>query len=184
MELQTHLPEAQRSPLRTSNSQQQFVTSLKNGKLGIFRAQSTRTELNSIFTKTDDVWQTDSGSVYVYVGALEMLFDDQREGLRRFVVKFHDWEGPQGWQKQSNLTWLDWLAPMSFDSIFKTVDQAEVPFQVIEFTDGSRGLLRVKLPATVMLVFDVVGTLYSLSVDFENPLRTLAAMQTVSSFHR
>lgn len=138
--------------MRSSKPDEQFVTSLKNGKLGVLREQSTRSHLLFLLAGEQDLWQTEYGSVGV--GSLEMLFHEQQETLLRATVKFSLWEGVQPWQKRLNLMWLDGVASKPFDSVVAALAQAELPFQVLEFRDGGRGVLRVKLPATVMLMFD------------------------------
>lgn len=105
------------------------------------------------------------------------------EKLQRVNIEFSAWDDIQLWQKRLNLTWLDTLATQEFGAVFPALDQAGFRFQVLEFTDGSRGLLRVKLPATVMLVFDETGALDLLFMDFRNPFRELIPIKTVSSFH-
>ncbi len=167
--------------MKTSAPDVQFVTSLKNRRLGIFRSNSTRTQLVSVLAGDRKVWQTEYPSVGI--GSLEMFFDHTQDTLQRVNIKFSIWEGIHSWQKVLNLTWLDWLSSQSFDSIFAALDRAEMPFRVIEFEDGCRGILRDQLPATVMLLFDTVGTLELLILDFRNPFGNLVLMRTLKSFH-
>lgn len=142
-------------PMRTSEPSEQFVTSLKNGKLGVFRAQSTRSQFLTLLAGSPDLWQVEGATVGV--GSLEMLFGGPENTLQRATIKFSGWEGVQPWHRQLNLMWLDWLAPQPFDAVVAALKQQGMPFQMMKFRDGSLGILRVKSPATVMFVFDPGG---------------------------
>ena len=166
--------------MRTSEPSEQFVTSLKNGKLGVFREQSTRSQLLTLLAGSPDLWQAEGTTVGV--GRLEMLFGGPENTLQRVTIKLSDWEGVQPWHRRLNLMWLDWLAPQSFDAVVAVLKQHVMPFQMMEFRDGSFGILRVKPPATVLFVFNPSGELDSLYVDFRNLFQQLTSIISLASF--
>ncbi|WP_159066071.1 hypothetical protein [Deinococcus ficus] len=91
--------------MRTSTPDDHFVTSLRSGKVGVLRAQSTRSELLALLAGEPDVWHSASGATGV--GGLELHFDEPRETLRRATVKFRGWDGGQPWLNLLNVRWLD-----------------------------------------------------------------------------
>ncbi|GGO41411.1 hypothetical protein [Deinococcus humi] len=165
--------------MKTAASVEQFAISLKNGKIGPFRMQTTRDEIETQLCD-QDLWRNEDGSLGG--DGLEMFFDETSSLLVRVKVRFYQWAPEQAWTKVLNIVWLDWLAQASLLEVEKGLESMEVGFRSIVYTDESKGVLTLKGGTSVLVVFGQEGTIDSLHLDFSPRYNELVLMKSMTSY--
>lgn len=157
-----------------------FLTAIKNGKLGVFRQQSDRLQLESLLSKLKD-FQSDNE--YIYLDGLELLFHEKANLLWQVRMKFFSEPIQRSWAKPLQIPWADWLERQDFDAVKTAFLERGLPFRTIRYEDDCLGLLAVKLPATTLMLFDSDEVLDSLRLDFRHSHSLLTLMRSVESYN-
>ncbi|MGY2896493.1 hypothetical protein [Deinococcus sp. UYEF24] len=167
--------------MKTSEPDKQFLTSLKNGKVGPFRVQTTRAHMATLLNGKVEFEETDHGSLYI--GCLEIIFHKDTDLLTRVRIDFSTWEGIQPWQKWFSISWIDWVAQTPCDAMVSLLDAQEFPFRSILYTDNSSSLLVMRSPATIQFGFGASGEPLALVLDFESRSQALADIKALQGYH-
>lgn len=166
--------------MQTADPRENFLTAVKNGKLGILRVQTTREHLTALLGGLEDFESTEE---WIYADCLDVLFDEKTNRVSRVRLRFFPEPSKRAWAKPLQLQWADWLELQNYDAVKEAFMTKGLGFRSIRYTDDSMGLLVVKLPATFLILFNERGGIDSLYLDFRHSHSQLVLMRSVESFN-
>lgn len=117
------------------------------------------------------------------MGQLEIFFDHESSLLKRIKISFRFWEGVKPWQKLLNLSWIDWVARTPLATVRQELNARSLPFRLISYQDDSQGILLLKSPASIIILYDDTGTPNQLYLDFHSPNLMLSIVKSLNSFN-
>jgi hypothetical protein len=164
--------------IKTSDHKQQFVTSMKNGKVGIFRAQTTLAELAELLKGQIKIDSTNYDTAVVG-DFIEVYF--RRESVSRVKFKFYSYATGVSWLKSLNLGWIVLLGAQSFNEIRKILIEGGLKFKIIEYDTEESAILISKSHVQFIIFFDADGSIEQADLDFERSCRILDGIKTFST---
>ena len=166
--------------MKTADPEVQFSTSLKNGKLGVFRIQTLKSQIEQLLGDQIVFDRTDYNSLTL--DGIEMVFNQTSNLLESAIIKFSLYETEMLWQRALGLLWIDWFAKISFEVLAQSLIIYKIGFKKVEYTDGSSSFIIRALPATVEIVFVKPYKVDSLRLDFSNPYQVFSSIRTMTTY--
>lgn len=141
--------------MKTAHPQENFLVSVKNGKIGPFRSNSTPTTIAELFNEKIPFDWIEEG--WLLADNLEAFFF--ADGfLSQVRFKFNHPEQAYSWHKHLQLQWIPWLGRQNFNRVQVILKESGIEFRSLTYIDGSLGLLCHKYPATMHFIFSENGT--------------------------
>ncbi|GHF52422.1 hypothetical protein HNQ07_003166 [Deinococcus metalli] len=160
--------------MNTNDPRANFLTAVKNGKIGILRPQTQKATLLSLLPELEE--GTIAG--YSYLDSTEWLFDGQQ--LERVVIRF---DGPQAAHRAYTLLQLQWLEVLwrrPYAEVLALFQSSARPFRTLTYEDGTLGLHVFQSPSGLLLNFDADETCQRLTLEFEDRFRVLGGIRTLT----
>jgi hypothetical protein len=167
--------------IKTSDSKQQFLTSLKNGKIGVFRPQLSLSELKKLLKDRVEIFETDVESLWLGEH-IEVHF--QNGLLTRVRFNFYGYKESGDWLKVVNLQWLDYLSKSSFENIREVLEEAGSKFKCIEYNGGELAILSLTPHAQFMIFFYEDGKLDQAHLEFDFRFRLFNDVKKLVGYPR
>ena len=167
--------------MKTSDLKQQFLTSLKNGKIGIFRPQTEISELKAILSVKVELIDTDYGGVWLGDN-IEIFFE--KGFLSRVRFKFYEYQKSGEWLEVINLSWLDYLSELSFWDTKEVLVEAGSKFKSIEYDNGELAILSSTPHAQLMIFFYEDGKLDQAHLEFDLRFRLFNDIKEFTGYPR
>lgn len=177
--------------MKTSDPQEQFLTSMKNGKVSIFRSKTTAADIIAAINGVEETEQTDYNSVYIG-NMLEVFFtDDNFNALNAVTFRFWHSEDkthvspypPKPWQKRLNIGWLEWILKVDFEEMKLLLENNKIRFWAINFADGDFGIATEYGHADINFVFTSDGKLEVMRLDFKRFQFPLTFIKEMKGFN-
>lgn len=156
---------------------------MKNGKIGIFRAQTTIEKIEDLFRSGNKIPEIDRYPRYVILGNIEIYFHD--EGMRKMSglrIKLSYRKDELVPYQLFGISWLDWFSELDYHTVFQIFSESSLEFRTLKYIDDTLGILNLTKHSKVLMLFKDNGDLESFRLDFDG-YPYLALLKDLRSFN-